>query len=93
MSDRHRIVARRHAMRRAWQRFGLAIGEGELKIIEQQLVAGKFEWVADLSGCCVVYRGKFRGRVIFPVFNIGLWSIVTFLPSSTWAKRWAIRSS
>ena len=78
-------------MHRAWQRFGLAIGEGELREIEAALVGGAFAWVADLKGCCVVYRGAFRGKEIYPVFNVRLWAIVTFLPSETWACRYALR--
>lgn len=87
----HRKKARRHAMRRAWTRFGLAIGEGELREIEARLVAGDYRWVADLSGCCVAYEARFRDRLLYVVFNIRLWSIVTFLPSEIWATRFATR--
>ncbi|MFN3461099.1 MAG: hypothetical protein ACK4ZN_08830 [Oceanibaculum sp.] len=88
----HRAYARRHAMKRAWHRFGLAIGEGELREIERNLVDGLYAWVADLAGCCVAYEVRFRDRVLFAVFNIRLWAVVTFLPSEAWARRFAIRS-
>jgi len=94
MSDRGRHFdrARYHAMKRAWERFGLAIGLGELREIEQHLVAGDYRWIADLSGFCMAYEADFRQRRIYPVFNGRLWAIVTFLPSEAWACRFAIRS-
>lgn len=79
-------------MHRAWQRFGLAIGEAELREIEQRLLDGRYRWVADLTGFCMAYEAPFRERLIYPVFNGRLWSIVTFLPSATWARSFAIRS-
>jgi hypothetical protein len=80
----HRECAHIHAMRRAWQRFGLAVGEPELRDIERRLVAGEYEWVADLQDMRVAYRAPYRGRVMIPVFNIRLWAICTFLPSEAW---------
>lgn len=83
--------ARSHAKHRAWERFGLAIGEGELREIEARLIAGDYSWVADLRNFCVAYEAPFRGKTLYPIFNIRLWSIVTFLPCEAWACHRALR--
>lgn len=90
----HLTCARLHARRRLWQRHGVAINEGEQIALERRLVAGDFEWVADLAGFAVAFAIPLRpGLTVYAVFSIALWAIVTFLPSLTWVRRNAVRSA
>ncbi|MBK8157962.1 MAG: hypothetical protein IPK59_03950 [Rhodospirillaceae bacterium] len=90
----HLTCARLHARRRLWERHGVAMNEGEQIALERRLVAGEFEWAADLAGFAVAFAIPLRpGLTVYAVFSIALWAIVTFLPSLAWVRRKAIRSA
>lgn len=75
--------AHRHATRRAWQRFGLAVSEPELKVAEQRIWNGAAEWLADLKPMRQAYRVKLRHgdpKRVIVVFDIHIEAIVTCLP-------------
>lgn len=79
MTDQER--AHRHAQRRAWRRFGLAVGEPELREAEQDIWAGRAEWIADLKPMRQAYWVALKGRRVVAVFDIHIEAIVTVLPN------------
>ena len=90
MSDAHRHACRRHAFRRAWQRYGLALGAADLAALEARIAAGKARLVRRDPDGSGVYRLRARagGRAIYiyMVYDPGLERVVTFLPKG-WAER------
>lgn len=83
--DAHVANARWHAIRRAWQRFGVALGMPDIVALEEQIWHGRARWVADLGGLRPglhlrqAYRVRLRGVERLAVFDVRLGCIVTFL--------------
>lgn len=87
MEYSHREASRIHAVKRAWHRFGIAISVAELVELEKLIWAGKAKWIRDQPDMRSVYRLTVRGKDVYPVFDISLDAIVTFLPCEMWADR------
>lgn len=92
MSMSHAAAARHHACRRLWQRFGLAFSPAELKALENEIVAGRGQWIADQPEKTrtiyrLLIRRPERDRDIFAVFDVRLWAICTVLPCEEWVGR------
>ena len=85
----HRANCRAHAKHRAWQRYGLALGERELREMEALIWQGKAKWIADgRKSLCQIYELRLRKRRLLAIFSIQLEIIVTFLPPKrgAWIK-------
>lgn len=84
----HRTACRRHAAKRAFQRFGIALSLPDLERIEKLIWLGKAEWLADCDGRPrQVYRVRRFKRDLYVIFDIRLSCIVTFLrnrPPAEW---------
>ncbi len=78
-SAAHRARARAHAQRRAWQRFGLALAEPDLRQIETQLLTREASPAGPVAGR-VHSRIHYRGRQMIVVFDLQLSCVVTFMP-------------
>jgi len=77
----HRANCRAHAKDRAWRRYGLVLGERELRDMEALIWQGKAKWIADgRKTLCQIYAIRHRKRRLLVVFNIKMEIIVTFLP-------------
>jgi hypothetical protein len=86
MTQAHQDNCRRHAFRRAWERYGLVIGRVELRRIEARIAAGRARLIRRDPDGRGVDRLTWRERAIYPVYDPGLARVVTFLPSG-WAER------
>jgi len=82
----HQDNCRRHALRRAWDRYGLVIGAKELAALEARIAAGKMRLLRRHPDGVGVYRLRYRGRRLYLVYDPALERVVTFLPSG-WAER------
>ena len=82
----HREAPRLHAARRAWQRYGIAVGQVELLRAERRIWAGRAVWLVDQPNMRSAYRVKIKGRPVVVVFDIHLDAIVTCLPNEMWAR-------
>lgn len=82
----HADAARVHAMRRAWQRHGLAIARADLMSAERRIGGGD----ATLICACVdqrqAWRVKIKGTTLVVIFDHALNVIVTVLPSESWIR-------
>lgn len=76
----HRTRARNHAIRRLWQRFGIALATPELVDLERRIWAGRAKWQKACRGMRQAYRLVLRGRQLVAVFDIHLDCIVTIMP-------------
>lgn len=85
--------ARLHARRRAWQRYGTALNDADVRRLEAQIWRGDATWICDQLNMRSAYTVSFLGRRLVAVFDIHIEAIVTFLPSESWAMEAAIENS
>lgn len=79
----HREAAMVHAIRRAWQRLGLALGECDIKTIGGMINPG--DGVEGGNGR-TLHVVTYRGRDIHVVFCRELEQVVSFLPGPAYFK-------
>lgn len=83
----HADRARWHAIKRAWRRFGVALGLPDLLALERQIWTGKARWITDLEGSRAghhlrqAYGVELRGVERIAIFDVRLGCIVTLLTS------------
>lgn len=82
----HVICARRHALRRLRERFGIRLNEADLLHLEAKLVAGDYCWLAVRPRRTIAFEVPIGGQITYPLFSVPLWAIVTFLPSAPVAR-------
>lgn len=82
----HRERARRHARTRAWERFGIALAEPDLKAIEAFVRAGGGRVVRFEKDGTKAVELEFREKGLWVLFKPALDCAVTVLPEG-WAKR------
>lgn len=88
----HRTACRIHAVKRAWERFGLALHIKDVQDLERKIWQGKAVWLEDQANMDSLYAMTVRGREMVVVFNITLDCIKTFLPRRDRAyQRWMDR--
>jgi hypothetical protein len=81
---------RLHARRRAWQRYGTALNDADVRRLEQQIWRGEADWICDQANMRSAYAVRFLGRRMIAIFDIHIEAIITFLPSEAWAMEAAI---
>ncbi|MFQ5774016.1 MAG: hypothetical protein ACE5GS_05835 [Kiloniellaceae bacterium] len=84
--EARRTACRRHALRRAWQRLGLALARPDLRAIERRVADGEAALVRRHDDGRAVYRARWRNRPVYVVYDHDLGCAVTFLPKG-WAER------
>lgn len=82
----HAQCAQRHAMRRAWQRYGLAVALADLRAAERRIWAGDADWLCDCADMQQAFRVRLKERRVVVIFSIPLGVIVTVLPSAAWVR-------
>ena len=81
----HREAAMVHAIRRAWQRLGLALCESEVNEIAG-FIRGKSEVLAEGDNGNRLHCVRYRDRDVYAVFSPELDAIVSFLPSPAYFR-------
>jgi hypothetical protein len=90
-SPSHAECAAVHAARRAFRRYGFAMAAGDVVAHGAAIRAGEAEPLGEVLHGRVMYRIRFRGRPVFPVYCPVLAAVVTYAPGPLWietASRW-----
>lgn len=82
----HRDRARRHARTRAWERFGIALADPDLKAIEAFVRVGGGKVVRSENDGTRFVELEFRDKRLWVVFKPAIDCAVSVLPEG-WAKR------
>jgi len=82
----HADSARVHAMRRAWQRHGLAIAQADLTAAERRIAWGDATLICKCVRNRQAYRVKIKDSRLVVIFDLTLEAIVTVLPSESWIR-------
>lgn len=83
----HVDACRQHVCHRLWERYGLAFNAADVKQLEDQIVGGHADWVADQPGKSIyrlTIKRPDRDHVLIAVFSVRLWVLVTVLPCEAW---------
>lgn len=75
-----------HARRRAWQRLGLVMSDGELAQLAAACLARQPVAVTPGRRERPVYRLRWRGRLAWVVLDLRLSAVVTILPGPPWSQ-------
>lgn len=71
----------RHAAKRMFERYGLAICRGDYDHLVKLCATGKAVEIGKGRGGGVIYRIAYRSRDIYAVFSTDTQCIATFLPA------------
>lgn len=75
------LAQRRHAKRRANERFGLTLNRHELQALTSAIRAGRFAFVERQSNRVTVWAGIVKGQSVCVVYDSKQHQVVTFLPT------------
>jgi len=78
----HERACRRHAIRRAWERCGLALAMPDVKTIEGIIDAGRAVLIRSGETNRPVFKVPYRKLQLFVCYDLTLKSAVTFLTSA-----------
>jgi|SRR5215831_20385655 len=70
---------RSHAMRRLFQRYGIAITNTEYAAIVERIAAGEFPSLGKALGGGTLHRVRMRDRDVYAVWSAEHGAVVTFL--------------
>lgn len=76
-----------HAVHRAWTRYGLALSPTEVRDHGEMIAAGEADYIGPVLHGREMYRLRWRGRTIWPVWCPTLRRVVTYAHGPQWARR------
>jgi hypothetical protein len=85
LTPRDRMV--RHAMRRLWQRQGIALSGAEYDAIAQGIRAGLYRLTAQGAKGCLIYEVAYRNKTVYAVWTNEFDCVKTFLPCRAFIER------
>jgi predicted lipoprotein with Yx(FWY)xxD motif len=80
---KHRENQRTHALRRLYQRHGLAMGLKEYAALCEQIAAGTHPSLGAARRGGTLHTIRHRGKTVVAVFSPDTACVVTFLPAGT----------
>jgi len=78
---------RLHAVRRLWQRRGVALSDAQYEALCAGIRAGLYHVSCSGADGSVVYRLIIQEKTVFAVWRSDFDAIVTFLPAKEWIGR------
>lgn len=78
----HRVAAQQHAVKRLFQRHGVALTTAEYRELSAMCADGRATPLAKVRSGNTIHRVALRGREVWVIFDGDLGAIVTFLPAT-----------